>query len=61
MLVRRWVHDLTFKSLEQCVAAAGGEALRCDLSRKATAAELSMFWGLLQCLKTAYRFIWIGI
>ena len=32
MLARRWVHDLTFKSLEQCVAIAGREALRCDLN-----------------------------
>jgi len=28
MLVRRWAHELTFKSLEQCVADAGREALR---------------------------------
>ena len=43
MLVRWWVHELTFKNLEQCVAAAGREALRCDLSRSATGAELPLF------------------
>ena len=61
LLVRRWVHELTFKSPRQCVETADREAPRCDLSRKATAAELSMFWGVLRCLKTAYRCIWIGI
>ena len=43
MLVRRWVHELTFKNLEQSVVAAGREALRCDLSRSATGAELPLF------------------
>jgi len=43
MLVRRWVHELTFKSLEQCVEAAGREALRCDLNSSATGAELPLF------------------
>jgi len=61
MLVRRWVHELTFKSPRQWVEAADREAPRCDLSRKATAAELSMFWSVLRCLTTAYRCIWIGI
>ena len=61
MLVRRWVHELTFKSPRQCVETADREAPRCDLSRKATAAELSIFWGVLRCLKTAYRCIWISI
>ena len=61
MLVRRWVHELTFKNLEQCVAAAGREALRCDLSRSATGAEMPLFWGVLRCLSTARDCIWIGI
>ena len=61
MLVRRWVHELTFKSLKQCVATAGREALRCDLSRKATVAEMPLFWGVLRCLSTARECIWIGI
>ena len=43
MLVQRWVHELTFKSLEQRVVAVGREALRCDLNRSATGAELPMF------------------
>ena len=43
MLVRRWVHELTFMNFEQCIAAAGREALRCDLSRSATGAELPLF------------------
>jgi len=61
MLVRRWLHELTFKSPRQCVETADREAPRCDLSRKATGAELSMFWGVLRCLSTAHRCIWIGI
>jgi|GEM_PF-3728970 len=43
MLVRRWVHELTFKNLRQCVNAAGREALRCDLNPSATAAALPLF------------------
>ena len=43
MLVRRWVHELTFMNLEQCIAAAGREALRCALNPIATDAELLMF------------------
>ena len=54
LLVRRCVHELTFKSPRQCVEGADREAPRCDLSRKATAAELSMFWGVSRYLKTAY-------
>ena len=61
LLVRRWVHELTFKSPWQCVEAANREAPRCDLSLKATGAEMSMFLGVLRCLRTAYRCIWIGI
>ena len=43
MLVRRWVHELIFKNLRQCVKAADREALRCDLNRSATGAELPSF------------------
>jgi len=43
MLVRRWVHKLTFKNLRQCVNAADCKALRCDLHRSAIGAELSLF------------------
>jgi len=43
MLARRLVHELTFKNLEQFVAAAGREALRCDLNRSATGAEMPLF------------------
>ena len=61
MLVRRWVNELTFKNLEQCVIAARREALRCDLNPSATGAELALFSGVLRCLRTSYRCIWIGI
>jgi len=43
MLVRRWVNELTFKNLRQCVNAADREALRCDLSRNATGAQVPLF------------------
>ena len=43
MLVRRWVHELTFKNLRQCVEAADREALRCDMNGSATCSELPMF------------------
>jgi len=61
MLVRRWVHELTFKKLRQCVNAADRDALRCGLNRSATGAELSFFEGVLRCLRTAYQCTWIGI
>jgi len=43
MLVRRWVHELTFKNLEQCVTAARREAPGCEFSRSATVAETPLF------------------
>ena len=43
MLLRRWVHELTFKNLKQRVVAAGREALRCDLNRSNTGAEMPLF------------------
>jgi len=61
MLVRRWVHELTFKNLEQGVEAADREALPCGLNRSATGAEPSLFWGVLRRSRTAYRCIWTGI
>jgi len=43
MLVRRWVDELTIMNLRQRVNAANLEALRWDLSRRATGTELSFF------------------
>ena len=60
MLVRRGVHELTFKKPEPCVAAAGREAPRCDLRRSATGAEMPLFLGVLRCLSAARECIWIG-
>jgi len=61
MLVRRWVHELTFKNLDPCIADASREAPRCDLSRSATGAEMTLFLVVLRCLSTALECIWIGI
>jgi len=61
MLVRRWVHELTFKNLRHCVNAADREALRCDLNRSANGAELPFFSGVLRSLSAAHRCIWIRI
>ena len=43
MLARRWVYELTFKNLRQCVETADREALRYDLNRGAIGAELPLF------------------
>jgi len=43
------------------VETADREALRFDLNRSATAAELSLFLGVSRCLSTAHGRIWVGI